>query len=114
MPTSSILCVCVMRSFFIYCFFLMIRRPPRTTRADTLFPYSTRFRSYYTSVIRTGSMRVILWATKHRSLVRVGIPRSEEHTSELHSLMRLSYAVFCLKKNKASILYEHDCLSSRT
>src|SRR3546814_5055858 len=76
----------------------MIRRPPRSTRTDTLFPYTTLFRS---KSIQT---------RRHHKLVAVdnGIAtidvkyqvRSEEHTSELQSLMRISYAVFCLKKKK--------------
>src|SRR3546814_6693128 len=72
-------------------FFLMIRRPPRSTRTDTLFPYTTLFRS------RRPSHHV--FAAGHR-LAAVGnlLERSEEHTSELQSLMRISYDVFCLKK----------------
>src|SRR3546814_3155259 len=131
-------------------FFLMIRRPPRSTRTDTLFPYTTLFRSragdaltipdYFTNrfadhdrVLRVLSAIVILvffavycasgvvagarlfesvfglpyeqalwWgaaATIIYTLVG-GFLRSEEHTSELQSLMRISYAVFCLKKKK--------------
>src|SRR3546814_9734702 len=114
----------------------MIRRPPRSTRTDTLFPYTTRFRSkdggpsdeyrhlYHadlprlpcaqalagTSAIsyeeRDLTDRVIMEEAKARTGVRA-VPitfvgdkffRSEEHTSELQSLMRISYAVFCLKK----------------
>src|SRR3546814_3739916 len=72
----------------------MIRRPPRSTRTDTLFPYTTLFRSERDS-----------FAHKARRASRCGSPnrasdRSEEHTSELQSLMRISYAVFCLKKKK--------------
>src|SRR3546814_2157220 len=69
----------------------MIRRPPRSTRTDTLFPYTTLFRSQVDerNLHRTGP------ATLRRPRRRV---RSEEHTSELQSLMRTSYAVFCLKK----------------
>src|SRR3546814_14810862 len=73
-------------------FFLMIRRPPRSTRTDTLFPYTTLFRSY----AKAGDERTN--AGSHRQWP-VG-SRSEEHTSELQSLMRISYAVFCLKKKK--------------
>src|SRR3546814_14095819 len=76
---------------FIF-FFLMIRRPPRSTRTDTLFPYTTLFRSW---AVASGTG----WrpgAGRPRG-PRPG-PRSEEHTSELQSLMRISYAVFCLKK----------------
>src|SRR3546814_12660136 len=79
-------------------FFLMIRRPPRSTRTDTLFPYTTLFRS-----LRRAS-RVPRCSPPWRrvpnesSISRVTTPfRSEEHTSELQSLMRISYAVFCLK-----------------
>src|SRR3546814_5012069 len=78
-------------------FFLMIRRPPRSTRTDTLFPYTTLFRSrvYYPTEPDSCSAGVTyashdVMVARHR--------RSEEHTSELQSLMRISYAVFCLKK----------------
>src|SRR3546814_5704826 len=100
-------------------FFLMIRRPPRSTRTDTLFPYTTLFRS-----LRQGAGQVDLpvpgsrQAGRHDRFLPVAYPqrqgseavpgqgparpeaRSEEHTSELQSLMRISYAVFCLKKKK--------------
>src|SRR3546814_2906769 len=103
----------------------MTRRPPRSTRTDTLFPYTTLFRSAV--AIRKAQVRRItnsLYATLLASLVGgcAGVPnlataelaevslasaedlRSEEHTSELQSLMRISYAVFCLKKtNKKKI-----------
>src|SRR3546814_2158971 len=95
----------------------MIRRPPRSTRTDTLFPYTTLFRSQLyvglglggsnITLIRDSSSKGIrcsvshndsykyfaraVWVSSHRL-------RSEEHTSELQSLMRISYAVFCLKK----------------
>src|SRR3546814_1149193 len=101
----------------------MIRRPPRSTRTDTLFPYTTLFRSLngepLASVIGCGRGDLIviyvlvalaLWLfgmrVSRRSmrfgavLEAYGIVRSEEHTSELQSLMRISYAVFCLKKKK--------------
>src|SRR3546814_17997912 len=94
-------------SFF---FFLMIRRPPRSTRTDTLFPYTTLFRSRQirrlSGVGRSGALCSTHDAT---ALHRSGVfnlknnplsDRSEEHTSELQSLMRISYAVFCLKKKK--------------
>src|SRR3546814_3894255 len=75
----------------------MIRRPPRSTRTDTLFPYTTLFRSLQRNHVRTS-----LHGRYHPS---AGgwcwrPARSEEHTSELQSLMRNSYAVFCLKKKK--------------
>src|SRR3546814_7698735 len=80
----------------------MIRRPPRSTRTDTLFPYTTLFRSlsqvigrnpaYIQQYIKRGSPRRLAEQDRAR--------RSEEHTSELQSLMRISYAVFCLKKKK--------------
>src|SRR3546814_5827418 len=109
----------------------MIRRPPRSTRTDTLFPYTTLFRSPYW--INMGAMAistlagarlianapdapwldgllpflkgftVFYWATASwwiPMLLALGFWRSEEHTSELQSLMRISYAVFCLKKKK--------------
>src|SRR3546814_4019679 len=97
----------------------MIRRPPRSTHTDTLFPYTTLFRSFtsqeLTLDIKQLSERVIKPAMVQlanqidvdlHALYKyvpnwVGTPgRSEEHTSELQSLMRNSYAVFCLKKKK--------------
>src|SRR3546814_13595898 len=83
-------------------FFLMIRRPPRSTRTDTLFPYTTLFRSSRTSfpVASSSGWR---WPGHWRK-ARNCCCRSEEHTSELQSLMRISYAVFCLKK-KNTIIY---------
>src|SRR3546814_4556382 len=95
----------------------MIRRPPRSTRTDTLFPYTTLFRSgtcafrgALTSVhlaVSPRSVRAAAGARLCRFLAAVspamggGLKRSEEHTSELQSLMRISYAVFCLKKNNS-------------
>src|SRR3546814_5590769 len=96
-------------------FFLMIRRPPRSTRTDTLFPYTTLFRSLIaadvTLVEPTGSDTFVAgvlhgetFTGRARADVDVApgenFTRSEEHTSELQSLMRISYAVFCLKKKK--------------
>src|SRR3546814_6477048 len=97
----------------------MIRRPPRSTRTDTLFPYTTLFRSCLLGgtdiaserlpVLRLQStfgfnkLRNELWNLFKPKPSRQpigGINRSEEHTSELQSLMRISYAVFCLKKKK--------------
>src|SRR3546814_6669625 len=98
----------------------MLRRPPRSTRTDTLFPYTTLFRSVFfgdVADVAEGSPEVCRPAVRagregrehHREVerARIGQPvparvrgrsRSEEHTSELQSLMRISYAVFCLKK----------------
>src|SRR3546814_4663786 len=81
----------------------MIRRPPRSTRTDTLFPYTTLFRSSARAAAATPSPSPCRPAS---SAIRSPRPssssaaRSEEHTSELQSLMRISYAVFCLKKKK--------------
>src|SRR3546814_6066049 len=103
-------------------FFLMIRRPPRSTRTDTLFPYTTLFRSVRIERVvgqrinigdrslagcgivivagddeRSGRVaRNRLW--QRAGVQRYAADRSEEHTSEFQSLMRISYAVFCLKK----------------
>src|SRR3546814_9414356 len=70
----------------------MIRRPPRSTRTDTLFPYTTLFRSNDA----VGNEHRAEGEPQKEHAVRHQ-PRSEEHTSELQSLMRISYAVFCLK-----------------
>src|SRR3546814_5680572 len=93
----------------------MIRRPPRSTRTDTLFPYTTLFRSL-PPLPAPGGLPPASAGCRHHDLDAVGgrrepgfdagarrrvagrDPRSEEHTSELQSLMRISYAVFCLKK----------------
>src|SRR3546814_9502245 len=72
----------------------MIRRPPRSTRTDTLFPYTTLFRSGFEFEPRAEKPGA---KTAGRT---APAKRSEEHTSELQSLMRISYAVFCLKKKK--------------
>src|SRR3546814_3567166 len=74
-------------------FFLMIRRPPRSTRTDTLFPYTTLFRSRETNFIVNRSL-----GFKRSAKTFNYNRRSEEHTSELQSLMRISYGVLCLKK----------------
>src|SRR3546814_9454363 len=88
----------------------MIRRPPRSTRTDTLLPYTTLFRSPLlaargidaTVLVQAApaiaETRFLLEAAGHAPFVKA--VRSEEHTSELQSLMRISYAVFCLKKKK--------------
>src|SRR3546814_7897133 len=131
-------------SLFLFFFFLMIRLPPKSTRTDTLFPYTTLFRSHFgaralahsrpsrrsnTSPIATGRTASdpfffrngISRDCRRRRAAPLGIPsdessfsrlvsncriRSEEHTSELQSLMRSSYAVFCLKKKKKYTLTE--------
>src|SRR3546814_15768564 len=118
--------------YIVVCF-LMIRRPPRSTRTDTLFPYTTLFRSLIVIVaivvlvvshkrwvkrqpgVFRGAIRVAggaldglgpKWSQGYGRWVRdvfvwTKAPlRSEEHTSELQSLMRISYAVFCLKQQK--------------
>src|SRR3546814_10022414 len=74
----------------------MIRRPPRSTRTDTLFPYTTLFRSHLP--VPPGGATGFAFLPGQRGVVSGADGRSEEHTSELQSLMRISYAVFCLKK----------------
>src|SRR3546814_5203286 len=103
----------------------MIRRPPRSTRTDTLFPYTTLFRSLHEVRIDTEELcepfeRGRYWTNAWQRLdffvgdqiilhsrqpQEIEQPRSEEHTSELQSLMRISYAVFCLKKKKQKKRY---------
>src|SRR3546814_6695908 len=104
----------IVSSYFFFC--CMIRRPPRSTRTDTLFPYTTLFRSH---VLRPDPLPLIIQEAPpdqgnrgsdedHECPARGSPPdvernnkgRSEEHTSELQSLMRISYAVFCLKNTK--------------
>src|SRR3546814_6583734 len=109
-------------------FFLMIRRPPRSTRTDTLFPYTTLFRSIRKG--QNGEFQLMPKPTDSRglavlprnssanggmmlpiSVVPLGhglVGRSEEHTSELQSLMRSSYAVLCLKKKKNYKTHTHS------
>src|SRR3546814_3288213 len=90
----------------------MIRRPPRSTRTDTLFPYTTLFRSLdevtgtvkvyplpHLPVVKDLVPDLTNFYAQHRS-IEPWLKRSEEHTSELPSLMRISYAVFCLTKKK--------------
>src|SRR3546814_5434170 len=114
----------------------MVRRPPRATRTDTLLPYTTLFRSCCTGsgggdgvedlvgdvVVRVDGLHVVLLLERldeaeHRGRVlavhldrrlrhHVDAPRSEEHTSELQSLMRISYAVFCLKKKHNQMVHQ--------
>src|SRR3546814_6387853 len=85
----------------------MIRRPPRSTRTDTLFPYTTLFRSPCRAGRRPGRpVRCCArrtGSTAWFSCRPCAAPRSEEHTSELQSLMRISYAVFCLKKKISKV-----------
>src|SRR3546814_19476978 len=88
------------RYLYIVFFFLMIRRPPRSTRTDTLFPYTTLFRSGWRRRMRARSLPISMSSTRRPRPMRPRSSRSEEHTSELQSLMRISYAVFCLKKKK--------------
>src|SRR3546814_984156 len=90
----------------------MIRRPPRSTRTDTLFPYTTLFRSSRWCGMTRTPKQATTWrcplADPEPRIPSIEdirrlfeqLPRSEEHTSELQSLMRISYAVFCLKKKK--------------
>src|SRR3546814_7388458 len=86
----------------------MIRRPPRSTRTDTLFPYTTLFRSAEIDRQRGGIAQYVHQHDMRQQRLDLGgieigtarHRRSEEHTSELQSLMRISYAVFCLKKKK--------------
>src|SRR3546814_5564812 len=95
----------------------MIRRPPRSTRTDTLFLYTTLFRSVRGSAGQAPRASRSTLPDSSYPPLRCGAgasacprpvagrshPRSEEHTSELQSLMRISYAVFCLKKKKDKI-----------
>src|SRR3546814_4104969 len=90
----------------------MIRRPPRSTRTDTLFPYTTLFRSTHPSAPpRIWAINLTNDADRSACIFYIcdlkikGRVRSEEHTSELQSLMRISYAVFCLKKKKYKTKY---------
>src|SRR3546814_8058605 len=119
---SFSICLCVL---VFMLFFLMIRRPPRATRTYTLFPYTTLFRSAFPTAERMALAKKVKshedgpgftgkapggpsrWnpdksgdniPLKHALVAEV--IRSEEHTSELQSLMRISYAVFCLKKKQ--------------
>src|SRR3546814_15645968 len=88
-------------------FFLMIRRPPRSTRTDTLFPYPTLFRSEVLERVQFLADadqldRPAGDGAHGQGGAALSMRRSEEHTSELQSLMRISYAVFCLKKKNKS------------
>src|SRR3546814_11524124 len=103
---------------WLFFFFLMIRRPPRSTRTDTLFPYTTLFRSILMLAAPAAAQEAaevpgnpLDWYAAKEAAAAPHAPdlgeisaealdRSEEHTSELQSLMRISYAVFCLKNKK--------------
>src|SRR3546814_1084725 len=98
---------------YVLFLFLMIRRPPRSTLTDTLFPYTTLFRSSLGAQARRCRLDALCVSGASRSDRRTAsasgrfgpasadrLGRSEEHTSELQSLMRISYAVFCLKIEK--------------
>src|SRR3546814_2777131 len=115
---SSVRCYCffIVASCFCYSklFFLMIRRPPRSTRTDTLFPYTTLFRSllaagFYYKTLMGPTRKSWMW---FEPFVRraAGLGRSEEHTSELQSVMRNSYAVFCLNKKIRIFLMFVQCI----
>src|SRR3546814_18184195 len=93
--------VCRLRYFVV----LMIRRPPRSTRTDTLFPYTTLFRSPRPVAPSSRISPPDPVAAPGNGAIAV---RSEEHTSELQSLMRISYAVFCLKKKKQQNINEDE------
>src|SRR3546814_11720153 len=84
-------------AFCIVVFYLIIRRPPISTLTDTLFPYTTLFRSRSADAGLPASWETVVEPLEDASET---LWRSEEHTSELQSLMRNSYAVFCLKKKK--------------
>src|SRR3546814_1551046 len=99
--------------FLLFLFFLMIRRPPRSTRTDTLFPYTTLFRSAIHNVWRGAGRKTA--GIDHDVAVTTSLTsRSEEHTSELQSLMRISYAVFCLKKKKKNKTMKQKSLTTLT
>src|SRR3546814_3906401 len=140
-------------SRYFFFFFLMIRRPPRSTRTDTLFPYTTLFRSLAVAGFRPEDIEVVaqqnlltVTGTRaeddgqgeylHRGIAARAFERrfqladfieagdarfengllsirSEEHTSELQSLMRISYAVFCLKKKKINTKISNTNKTSR-
>src|SRR3546814_10259335 len=115
-------------------FFLMLRRPPRSKRTDTLVPYTTLFRSVYPDNAGARQLRALVRgvvakrraeadneicfrqetprsatcdAANDTEVARMARERSEEHTSELQSLMRISYAVFCLKTKNTDADTKH-------
>src|SRR3546814_3864109 len=96
----------------------MIRRPPRSTRTDTLFPYTTLYLAPNIAIfhrLKKTPQPMMEWALRwvsrnvpqdrSRTCLLHGDPRSEEHTSELQSLMRISYAVLCLKKKRNNVYH---------
>src|SRR3546814_1647145 len=108
----------------------MIRRPPRSTRTDTLFPYTTLFRSQHPLPGELGRLvegipelardlrtqqQFMFSACEQLADFKAGedMERSEEHTSELQSLMRISYAVFCLKKKNTNIRQTNNNITTR-
>src|SRR3546814_6229859 len=108
----------------------MIRRPPRSTRTDTLFPYTTLFRSpagatrggRYNEIHSITSVPALMLALAGCSAepaqesATAREQRSEEHTSELQSLMRISYAVFCLQKKtlrQTTQIYKYTCIKKK-
>src|SRR3546814_4410222 len=95
------------RSSLLCLFYLMVRRPPRSTRTDTLFPYTTLFLSFVQCPECGHAASPAAEAEEaDKPRWKWNVPeRSEEHTSELQSLMRISYAVFCLKKKKHHLIY---------
>src|SRR3546814_9619516 len=97
----------------------MIRRPPRSTRTDTLFPYTTLFRSPGVGIQAAERLHALgdpaLLAEHGDAHLLQRKKRSEEHTSELQSLMRISYAVFCLKKkNNTTTKTKHSKRKTQT
>src|SRR3546814_1890911 len=120
MVNGRYIAVVMLLSFFC----LMIRLPPRSTRTDTLFPYTTLFRSAVhviprPVIVQRAGVEIVdehaparAAGKAHAGAAEIGLPtveraerraqRSEEHTSELQSLMRISYAVFCSKKTTAN------------
>src|SRR3546814_8219640 len=115
----------------VFVFFLMIRRPPRSTRTDTLFPYTTRFRSRFHArkdqpqreqqqehqaggnEIRKPPTTYVREQPTHGSRREDPDDQDRKHTSELQSLMRISYAVFCLKKKTKHIYRNHTTIIRR-
>src|SRR3546814_5293660 len=98
----------VAQLIFYFFVFLMLRRPPRPKLTDTLLPYTTLFRSAVTigiELYKCGRQTLEVLLRKPMKIEFSKLPRSAEHTSELQSLMRISYAVFCLKKKNKKTSY---------